>query len=143
MMKTYQPKAGEVERKWYLMDAEGQILGRMASRIASILRGKEKTIYSPHVSTGDFVIVINAEKIKVTGGKEKKKIYDHYTGYPDGLRQYTYEKLAIKKPEEIITRAVKNMLPNTRLAARMMTHLRVFKGAAHDLQAQKPETLKI
>ena len=140
-MKTYIPKIEEVKRKWYLIDAEGQILGRLAVKIAKILAGKEKPIYTPHLDVGDFVIVINAEKIKVTGNKEQKKIYYHHSGYPGGLRKKTYEELLKEKPQLIIKEAVKGMLPKSKLGRQMFKKLKVYKGIEHPHQAQKPVPL--
>ena len=133
-MKSYIAKPQEVERKWYVLDAEGKTLGRLATEAASILRGKRKPIYTPHVDTGDYVIVINAEKIEVTGKKRKEKIYKRHTGYPGGLREITFEKLQAKKPDEIIRHAVKGMLPKGPLGRQ------VYAGPEHNHAAQKPET---
>ena len=135
-MKSFIAKPHEVERKWYVIDAEGQNLGRMASQIAAILRGKNKPTYTPHVDCGDYVIVINAEKIEVTGKKRKEKIYKRHTGYPGGLRETTFEKLQARKPEEIIKHAVKGMLPDGK-------KLKVYAGPVHAHEAQKPEALEI
>jgi large subunit ribosomal protein L13 len=139
MEKSFIAKPHEVERKWYVVDAEGQTLGRLASEIASILRGKKKPIYTPHVDTGDYVIVINAEKVEVTGKKRKDKIYKRHTGYPGGLREVTFEKLQAAKPEEIIRHAVKGMMPNGKLGRQMYKKLKVYAGDKHDHAAQKPE----
>ena len=139
-MKSYIAKPQEVERKWYVLDAEGQTLGRLATEAASILRGKRKPIYTPHVDTGDYVIVINAEKIEVTGKKRKEKIYKRHTGYPGGLREITFEKLQEKKPDEIIRHAVKGMLPKGPLGRQMYKKLKVYAGPEHNHAAQKPET---
>ena len=138
-MKSYIAKPQEVERKWYVLDAEGKTLGRLASEAASILRGKKKPIYTPHVDTGDYVIVINAEKIEVTGKKRKEKIYKRHTGYPGGLREITFEKLQAKKPEEIIRHAVKGMMPKGPLGRQMYKKLKVYVGPEHNHAAQKPE----
>ena len=138
-MKSYIAKPQEVERKWYVLDAEGKTLGRLASEAASILRGKKKPIYTPHVDTGDYVIVINAEKIEVTGKKRKEKIYKRHTGYPGGLREITFEKLQAKKPEEIIRHAVKGMMPKGPLDRQMYKKLKVYAGPEHNHAAQKPE----
>ena len=132
-------KPQEVERKWYVIDAEGKTLGRLATEAASILRGKRKTIFTPHVDTGDYVIVINAEKVEVTGKKRKDKIYKRHTGYPGGLKEVTFEKLQAKNPEEIIRHAVKGMMPNGRLGRAMYKKLNVYAGAEHPHTAQKPE----
>ena len=141
-MKSFIAKPHEVERKWYVIDAEGQNLGRMASQIAAILRGKNKPTYTPHVDCGDYVIVINAEKVEVTGKKRKEKIYKRHTGYPGGLRETTFEKLQAKKPEEIITHAVKGMLPDGKLGRQMAKKLKVYAGPEHAHAAQKPEVLE-
>ncbi len=138
-MKSYIAKPQEVERKWYVLDAEGKTLSRLASEAASILRGKKKPIYTPHVDTGDYVIVINAEKIEVTGKKRKEKIYKRHTGYPGGLREITFEKLQAKKPEEIIRHAVKGMMPKGPLGRQMYKKLKVYAGPEHNHAAQKPE----
>ncbi len=138
-MKSYVAKHQDVERKWYVLDAEGQTLGRLASEAASILRGKKKPIYTPHVDTGDYVIVINAEKIEVTGKKRKEKIYKRHTGYPGGLREITFEKLQAQKPEEIIRHAVKGMMPKGPLGRQMYKKLKVYAGPEHNHAAQKPE----
>ncbi|MCR4600116.1 MAG: 50S ribosomal protein L13 [Clostridia bacterium] len=142
MKQTYIAKPSEVERKWYVVDAEGQTLGRLASEIASVLRGKNKPIYTPHIDTGDYVIVINAEKVAVTGKKRKEKIYKRHTGYPGGLREMTFEKLQERKPDEIIRHAVKGMLPKGPLGRQMYKKLKVYAGPEHDHAAQKPEKLE-
>lgn len=141
-MKTYLPTKETVERKWYVVDAEGQILGRLASKIAAVLRGKHKPEFTPSVDTGDYVIVINAEKIKVTGGKESKKEYIHHTGYPGGLRSKTFEELMAKHPERAIEIAVKGMLPKNKLGRAMFKKLKVYAGDKHNHDAQMPEELK-
>jgi large subunit ribosomal protein L13 len=141
-MSSFIAKPHEVERKWYVIDAEGQTLGRLASEIASILRGKKKPIYTPHVDTGDYVIVVNAEKVEVTGKKRKEKIYKRHTGYPGGLRELTFEKLLERHPDEIIRHAVKGMMPNGRLGRQMYKKLKVFVGPEHTHAAQKPEVWK-
>ena len=138
-MKSYIAKPQEVERKWFVIDAEGKNLGRLASEVASILRGKKKPVYTPHVDTGDYVIIINADKVAVTGNKMKQKVYKHHTGYPGGLKEITLEKLLDKKPEEVLKHAVKGMLPKGRLGRQMFTKLKVYAGPEHKHQAQKPE----
>lgn len=138
-MKSFIAKPHEVERKWYVIDADGKTLGRLASEAASILRGKKKPIYTPHVDTGDYVIVINAEKVAVTGKKRKEKIYKRHSGYPGGLKELTFEQLQAKKPEEIIRHAVKGMMPNGKLGRQMYKKLKVYAGTEHDHTAQKPE----
>lgn len=138
-MKSFIAKPHEVERKWYIIDAEGKTLGRMATEAASILRGKKKTTYTPHVDCGDYVIIINAEKVEVTGNKRKDKIYKHHSGYPGGLKEVTFEKMQEKHPEEIIRHAVKGMMPNGKLGRKMFKKLKVYAGPEHDHSAQKPE----
>jgi large subunit ribosomal protein L13 len=138
-MKTFTAKPKELERKWYLIDAEGKTLGRLASETASILRGKKKPIFTPHIDTGDYVIIVNAEKVEVTGKKRKEKIYKRHTGYPGGLREITFEKLLVRRPEEIIRHAVKGMMPNGRLGRQMYKKLKVYAGPVHKHGAQKPE----
>ncbi len=143
MFRTYVPKKEEIQKKWYVVDATGKVLGRLASRIAAILRGKHKPIYSPHLDCGDCVIVINADKIKLTGKKWDKKIYYWHTGYPGGLKQRTAREIFQKRPEELIIRAVRGMLPKNKLRDRMMKHLKVYAGPEHPHAAQKPEPLEI
>lgn len=139
MMKSFVAKAHEVERKWYVIDAEGKTLGRLATEAASILRGKKKPIYTPHVDTGDYVIVINAEKVEVTGNKRQDKMYKHHTGFPGGLREISFEKLQAKKPDEIIRHAIKGMMPKGKLGRQMYKKLKVYAGSEHKHGAQKPE----
>jgi large subunit ribosomal protein L13 len=139
-MTSFIAKPHEVERKWYVIDAEGKTLGRLATEAASILRGKKKPIYTPHVDTGDYVIVVNAEKVEVTGKKRKDKIYKRHSGYPGGLKEITFEKLQAKHPEEIIRHAIKGMMPNGRLGRQMYKKLKVYAGPEHSHAAQKPET---
>lgn len=138
-MKSYMAKANEIERKWYIIDAENKVLGRLATEIATILRGKNKPIYTPHVDTGDFVIVINADKVKLTGKKLDQKNYTYHTGYPGGLRQVPYKNLIVKNPEKIIELAVKGMLPKNSLGRSMYRKLKVYRGTEHGHEAQKPE----
>ena len=142
-MKTFIPKTADIERKWYVVDAEGKTLGRMASAVAAILRGKNKPTYTPHVDCGDYVIVINAEKVAVTGKKRQEKIYKRHTGYPGGLRELTFEQLMEKHPEEVVRHAVKGMMPNGKLGRKMFKKLKVYAGPEHDHAAQKPEVLDI
>jgi len=142
-MKTYIPKPSEIGRKWYLVNAEGKILGRLSSRIAQILSGKDKPTYTPHLDVGDFVVVINAEKVKVTGNKEEKKIYYRHSGYPGGLKERTYQELLDKKPQDIIRKAVRGMLPKSKLGRQMFQKLKVYAGPQHPHQAQKPEQLDL
>ena len=144
-LKTYIAKEDDVRKgqKWYVVDAENQILGRMASRIAYILKGKNKTYYSPHQDTGDFVVVVNAEKIQVTGNKMRNKIYYHHTGYPGGQKQTSLGSMMEKKPERVIELAVKRMLPKNSLGRRMFKKLKVYAGPKHPHVAQQPESLKL
>ncbi|MFW5991838.1 MAG: 50S ribosomal protein L13 [Halanaerobiaceae bacterium] len=142
-MSTYMAKPDEVKRKWYVVDAEGRTLGRLATRIAEILRGKHKPEFTPHVDTGDYVIVINAEKIKLTGNKwEQKKFYSH-SGYPGGIKETSYDKLVEKKPEFIIEKAVKGMLPHNKLGTKIFKKLKVYAGPEHPHQAQQPQELEL
>ncbi|MDO4383964.1 MAG: 50S ribosomal protein L13 [Eubacteriales bacterium] len=138
-MKSYIAKPAEVERKWYVIDAEDKTLGKVAAEVASILRGKKKPIYTPHVDTGDYVIVINAEKVRVTGKKEEQKIYKSHSGYPGGLKETTLKELRAKKPEEIIRHAVKGMMPKGKLGRQMFKKLKVYAGPEHPHTAQNPE----
>ena len=138
-MSSYIAKPSEIERKWYILDAEGKTLGMLASEAASILRGKKKPIYTPYIDCGDYVIVINAEKIQVTGKKAKEKVYKHHTGYPGGLREITFDKLIAKDPEEVIRHAVKGMMPKGPMGRQMYKKLKVYAGPEHKHAAQKPE----
>ncbi len=141
-MKTYSAKPREIEQSWYLVDAEGETLGRLATEIADVLRGKRKPAYTPHVDTGDFVVVVNAEKIHVTGNKMEQKIYYRHSGYPGGLRQRTLAEQLQRRPEEVIRKAVKGMLPKNRLAAAQLRKLKVYAGPEHPHEAQNPAPLK-
>lgn len=138
-MKSYIAKPKEVEHKWYVIDANGKTLGKLASETASILRGKKKPTYTPHVDCGDYVIVINAEKVHVTGKKESKKIYKSYSGFPGGLKEITLGEMRAKKPEEIIRHAVKGMMPNGKLGRQMYKKLKVYAGPDHPHAAQNPQ----
>ena len=142
-LKTYAPKPIEVERKWYVVDAQGKILGRLASQVATILRGKHKPIYSPYLDVGDHVIIINADKIRVTGKKATLKRYYRYTGYPSGLRFDTYSDLMKKHPERILEKAIWGMLPHNRLGRKIYKKLKVYAGEDHHHHAQRPEILEI
>jgi large subunit ribosomal protein L13 len=142
-MKTWYAKPGEVERRWYVVDAEGQTLGRLATRIADTLRGKRKPEYTPHVDTGDFVVVVNAEKIAVTGKKLDDKIYYRHSGYPGGLRSRTLREELERRPTEVLRRAVKGMLPRNRLARAQLRKLRIYVGPDHPHEAQAPQPLKV
>ena len=139
-MSTFMANKGNIERKWYVIDAAGKPLGKTAALAADLLRGKLKVDYTPHVDCGDYVIVINAEKVEVTGKKRKEKIYKRHTGYPGGLREITFEKLQAKNPEEIIRHAVKGMMPKGSLGRQMYKKLKVYAGPEHPHTAQKPET---
>lgn len=140
---TYSAKPADIERKWLLVDAEGQVLGRLASEVAQVLRGKHKPIFTPSMDTGDFVVIINARKVAVTGGKEFKKKYYHHSGYPGGLTEVPFEKLLDKSPEQVIKLAVKGMLPRNRLGRAMLKKLHVYAGSEHPHQAQGPQPLKL
>jgi large subunit ribosomal protein L13 len=142
-MSTYFPKAGEIVRRWYVVDASGQTLGRLASQVARILMGKENPKYTPFLDTGDHVIVINAEKVKTTGVKSEQKMYQHYTGYPGGLRTEEFRKRFARKPELVVEQAVLRMLPKSKLGRQMISKLNVYRGEKHPHQAQKPEALAL
>lgn len=142
-MTSYQAKPDEVARNWWVVDAEGQNLGRLAAQVATVLRGKNKPQFTPHVDCGDFVIVINAEKILVSGNKEEQKVYRHHSGYPHGFKQETLRSLRERRPTAIIEKAVKGMLPHTRLGARQFTKLKVYAGTEHPHEAQQPQVMKI
>jgi large subunit ribosomal protein L13 len=142
-MKTYQAKKEELDRQWYLVNAEGKVLGRLSTALAKILKGKNKPTYTPHLDTGDFVIVVNAGKVTLTGKKMKDKIYYHHTGYPGGIKEMTAEKLLSKKPTEMIRMAVKGMLPKNSLGRQMLRKLKIYAGPDHPHEAQKPISLEI
>ena len=142
-MKTYIVKDKDIEKKWLLVDAKGKILGRLATKIATLLTGKHKPTYAPHQDCGDFVVVINAKEVKVSGKKEEQKIYRHYSGYPGGLKEYNFKRLLEKKPEEIIRRAVKRMLPHNNLGRKLLKHLKIYSGNTHKHEAQKPVEVKL
>jgi len=142
-MKTISAKAEEVARDWFVVDASGKTLGRLASQIAHRLRGKHKAEYTPHVDTGDYIVVVNAEKIRVTGAKAKDKMYHHHTGYPGGLKSISFEKLIDKAPERAIQTAVKGMLPKNTLGRAMFRKLKVYAGTEHPHAAQQPQVLNI
>ncbi|MGX8797200.1 50S ribosomal protein L13 [Fusibacter sp. JL298sf-3] len=142
-MKSYVAKPLEIERKWYVVDAEGKTLGRLASEVAKILRGKHKAIYTPHVDTGDFVIVINAEKVRVTGKKVDQKMYRWHTGYIGNMKERTFREMNQRQPEKIVELAVKGMLPHNTLGRQMYRKLKVYAGPEHKHEAQKPEVLEI
>ena len=140
-MKTFMASPATIERKWYVVDAEGKTLGRLASEVANVLRGKNKAIFTPHIDTGDYVIVVNAEKIKVTGKKLEQKIYYRHSDYVGGMKETTLKEMMNKKPEDVITLAVKGMLPKGPLGRSMIKKLHVYAGAEHAHAAQKPEVL--
>jgi large subunit ribosomal protein L13 len=140
-LRTYIPKENEIERKWYVVDASGQVLGRLATKIATMLRGKNKPQFTPHLDVGDFVVVVNAEKVRVSGKKADIKTYSHYTGYPGGLKQQVFSDVQRRHPERIIEYAVWGMLPHSRLGRQQFKKLKVYRGTAHPHQAQKPENL--
>ena len=140
-MKTYSAKPGEVQRNWWVVDAEGKNLGRLASEIADVLRGKKKPQYTPHVDTGDFVVVVNAQKIAVTGKKLTDKLYRRHSGYPGGLTTESLSHLLARRPNEVLRKAVRGMMPKNRLAAQQLTKLKIYAGPTHPHVAQKPEEL--
>lgn len=137
-MKTYMAKTGEVARKWHVVDAEGQVLGRMATKIADLLRGKDKAEYTPHTDTGDFVVVINAAKVKLTGKKDAQKTYTRYSGYPGGLKTIPVARVRERHPERLVEHAVAGMVPKSKLGRAMLTKLKVYAGSEHPHAAQKP-----
>ncbi len=141
-MKTYTPKAGELKPSWYIVDADGQTLGRLASNIAKVLKGKHKAEYTPHLNTGDFIVVINAERVHVTGNKRAQKTYERYSGYPGGLRSRTLEEQLARRPEEPLREAVRGMLQHNTLGGEMLKRLKVYAGAEHKQQAQQPQPIK-
>jgi large subunit ribosomal protein L13 len=143
MQKTWNAKKGEVERRWYLVDADGQNLGRLATRIADTLRGKQKPQYTPHVDTGDFVVVVNAEKVAVTGQKLDQKRYYRHSGYPGGIRSRTLREQLERQPTEVLRTAVKGMLPKNRLARQQLGKLKIYAGPDHPHEAQAPQPLKV
>jgi large subunit ribosomal protein L13 len=142
-LKTFSPKPRDIERRWYVIDADGAVLGRLASEVAKILRGKHKPIFAPHADTGDHVIVVNAKGVRLTGGKEDKKIAYHHSGYPGGIKGVPYRQLMAERPKFAVERAVKGMLPSNRLGRQMAKKLSVYDGPDHRHQAQKPEQLAL
>jgi large subunit ribosomal protein L13 len=143
LQKTWTAKPGEVSRDWYVVDADGKTLGRLATQIADTLRGKNKAQYTPHVDTGDFVVVVNAEKIAVTGNKRADKMYYRHSGYPGGLKTRTLNDMLERRPEEVLRLAVKGMLPRNRLARKQLTKLKIYAGPEHPHQAQKPQPMEL
>jgi large subunit ribosomal protein L13 len=142
-VKSYMARPLEVERRWYVVDADGQTLGRLAAEIARVLRGKSKPQYTPHVDTGDFVVVVNAERIAVTGRKAEQKVYRRHSGYPGGLKTTSYEQLLERQPTEILRKAVKGMMPKTRLARQQLRKLKIYAGPEHPHAAQSPQKLEV
>ncbi len=142
-MKSFVAKKGQVEQKWVLVDAEGAVLGRMAAKIAPILLGKTKPTYTPHVDVGDYVVVVNAEKVKLTGKKTQQKEYDWYTGYPGGRKVASFARMMAKKPERVVELAVRRMLPKTQMGRKALKKLKVFPGPEHEHHAQKPQKIEL
>jgi large subunit ribosomal protein L13 len=142
-MKTYIPKLAEIEKKWHVVDVKGQVFGRAVAKVATLLRGKTKPVFTPHLDTGDYVIVLNADKVRLTGKKEKVKTYFHYTGYPRGARFITFDKFRAQKPEELFRQAVWGMLPKNRLGRKILLNLKVYKGDKHPHQSQNPQPLAL
>jgi large subunit ribosomal protein L13 len=142
-MKTYVAKPSTIVKKWYVVDASGRTLGRLATEVADTLRGKNKPIYTPNIDTGDFVIIINADKVVVTGKKADSKMYYRHSGYPGGIKQESYRHLFARKPEEVVRKAVKGMLQHNKLGAAQLTKLKIYAGAEHPHQAQHPEVLEL
>jgi len=142
-MKTYMAKKEEIVPRWYMVDAEGKILGRLATKVATILMGKHRPTYTPHVDTGDFVVVINADKVRVTGKKLDQKVYQRYSGYPGGLKQTALRKVMAQKPTDVFSKAVKRMLPKSKLGRKMLTKLKVYAGPGHPHEAQVPQALEL
>jgi len=142
-MSTYSPKPGEIKADWHTVDASGKVLGRLASKIALVLQGKHKPTYAPHVDTGDFVIVLNADKIKLSGKKAEKKVYKRFSGYPGGQREVPFAEEMAKHPDEVVLHAVKSMLPRGTLGRQQITKLKVYKGTDHPHQAQQCKPLEI
>lgn len=142
-MKSFMAKNGQVEQKWWVIDAESAILGRLAAKVAPILMGKNKPEYTPHTDTGDFVVIVNADKIQVTGNKAETKEYDHYTKYPGGYRTVSFREMMERKPEKVVEMAVRRMLPKTKMGTKMLTKLKIYRGSEHENQAQQPETLEL
>jgi len=140
-MKTFTPRPGEIQQNWYVIDAENKTLGRLSTQVASILRGKNKPYFSPNIDTGDYIVIINAEKVTLTGSKALQKVYQNFSGYPSGLKETSFKRMVTKKPEEIIIHSVKGMLPKNALGRQMLTKLKVYAGSEHPHIAQKPVTL--
>jgi large subunit ribosomal protein L13 len=143
MMKSYMARPLEVERKWYVVDAEGKHLGRLATEIACVLRGKKKVQYTPHVDVGDFVVVVNADRVVVTGRKAEQRVYRRHSGYPGGMKETSYEQMLARKPTEILRKAVYGMMPKTRLARKQFKKLKIYAGPEHPHAAQDPQELEV
>jgi large subunit ribosomal protein L13 len=143
MMKSYMARPLEVERKWYVVDAEGKHLGRLASEIARVLRGKTKVQYTPHVDVGDFVVVVNADRVVVTGRKAEQRVYRRHSGYPGGMKETSYEQMLARKPTEVLRKAVYGMMPKTRLARKQFKKLKIYAGPEHPHAAQDPQELEV
>jgi large subunit ribosomal protein L13 len=142
-VQTYSPKQSEIEKCWYVVDANGQTLGRLATAVANLLRGKSKPEFSPSIDCGDFVVIVNAEKVKVTGKKETQKLYRHHSGYPHGFKEENLSTLRARRPEVIVERAVRGMIPHTRLGDRQFTYLKVYVGPEHPHSAQQPKPYEL
>ena len=142
-MKSYMARPLEVERKWYVVDAEGKHLGRLATEIVRVLRGKNKPHYTPHVDVGDFVVVVNADRVAVTGRKAQQRVYRRHSGYPGGMKETTYEQMLARKPTEVLRKAVYGMMPKTRLARKQFKKLKIYAGPEHPHSAQDPQTLEV
>jgi large subunit ribosomal protein L13 len=143
MMKSYMARPLEVERKWYVVDAEGKHLGRLATEIVRVLRGKNKPHYTPHVDVGDFVVVVNADRVAVTGRKAQQRVYRRHSGYPGGMKETSYEQMLARKPTEVLRKAVYGMMPKTRLARKQFKKLKIYAGPEHPHLAQDPQTLEV
>jgi large subunit ribosomal protein L13 len=142
-MKSYMARPLEVERKWYIVDAEGKHLGRLATEIVRVLRGKNKPQYTPHVDVGDFVVVVNADRVAVTGRKAEQRVYRRHSGYPGGMKETSYEQMLARKPTEVLRKAVYGMMPKTRLARKQFKKLKIYAGPEHPHSAQDPQTLEV
>jgi large subunit ribosomal protein L13 len=143
MMKSYMARPLEVERKWYVVDAEGKHLGRLATEIVRVLRGKNKPQYTPHVDVGDFIVVVNADRVAVTGRKAEQRVYRRHSGYPGGMKETSYEQMHARKPTEVLRKAVYGMMPKTRLARKQFKKLKIYAGPEHPHAAQDPQTLEV
>ena len=142
-MKTFSPKPQDVERKWYIIDADGEALGRLAVKVAHVVRGKHKPIWAPHADVGDYVVIINADKVRLSGRKEEDKVYYHHSGYPGGLKVVPFRRRQSKHPEYIIREAVRGMLPHNRLGRKILKHVKIYASPTHPHEAQQPEKLRV